>query len=288
VIPPGGEGQIKVTVRPKGRASKISKRIVVHTNDPDNPQLGLVMKGELLVDVIVKPSSIRIRDLEPGAKGSERFELIRSEDSLATIKSLTLDDQEHFSLREVPAEELANDDPTELGRVGGSEGTLGTYELSFNGRDEVGTSSTFIKVLTTGENTPELQIRVHANVAKNLRYLKTMRFTRRNGELMDRQIHISARHGPAPKITKVEDVDGLLDYEVQKPRGSLVTLDVAVKEDKWEALDAEAQAGLHELIISTTDAEEPEIVIRYRIAAKSTDTGRPIELQVDRSALPQR
>ena len=269
MIPPGGEGQIKVTLKPKGRASKISKRVVVHTNDPEQPEFGLTMRGEMLVDVSVKPASVRIRDLKPGETGSGRFELIRSENSLAVIKSLTLEDEQNFSLREVPAEELAGEDAAELGRVGGSEGSLGTYEVSFKGAQEVGTSTTYVVVKTTGENTPEVKVRVHANVAKNLRYLKTIRFTRRKGELVARQIHISARHGPAPTIKKIEDPAGLLVLEQQDTRGSLVTIDASVDVAKWEALDPADQGKVYELTVLTNDAEEPKVVIEYRIAPKT-------------------
>ena len=261
----------------------ITKRVVVHTNDPEQPQFGLTMKGEMLVDVTAKPASVRIRDLQAGETGTGRFELIRSEDSLATIKFLNLDDQENFSLREVPAEELAGEDQTKLGRVGGSEGSLGTYEVTFNGSQEVGTVSTFITIKTTGEHTPELKIRVHANVAKNLRYLKMVRFSRREGKLVARQIHITARHGPAPEITKIEDPDGLLDYEVQEARGSLVTINAKIKEDVWAALSPEDQGKLHELTVSTTDEEEPQIVLRYRVAPESQ---KGVETKIDRAALP--
>ena len=63
MIPPGGEGEIKVTLRPKGTHTKISKNIVVYSNDPEQPRFTLTMKGTLLVDMIAQPPSVAIFDL---------------------------------------------------------------------------------------------------------------------------------------------------------------------------------------------------------------------------------
>jgi hypothetical protein len=254
VIPPGGEGKIKVTLHPKGKATQITKRVVVHTDDPEQPQFALTMSGRLLVDVIAKPTSIKIDNLDANESGSATFKLDLGEGSDAKIESVEIDDTKNFALRRTD-----------------EDGSFpATYEVVFHGRDSVGNSPARIKVLTTGKNTPELLIPVRAIVAKNLRYIRSLRFARKEGVLQEREIHISARRGDAPKIGKVEDPDGLVEFEVQEARGALVSIKVKVIEERWNALDDKAKKLNHRLIVHTDDAEEPEIVFRYRVAPPSS------------------
>lgn len=138
----------------------------------------------------------------------------------------------------------------------------------------MGTSSTQIKILTTGENTPEISVPVRASVAKNLRYQKTLRFVRDGEGFKQRRIHISARHGDAPKIKKVEDPDGLLEIEVLEAHEALVSIRVQVLTDKWKALDEKAQRASHRLLVHTDDKEEPIVVLHYRTPPKSKKSGR--------------
>ncbi|MCA9706707.1 MAG: hypothetical protein KDK70_12720 [Myxococcales bacterium] len=83
MIPPGGEGEIQVTLRPKGTHTQISKNIVVISNDPEQPSFTLTMKGSLLVDMIVQPASLMLSDLPPGEPGTQTFSLLQTEGSTA-------------------------------------------------------------------------------------------------------------------------------------------------------------------------------------------------------------
>lgn len=249
MIPPGGEGEIKVTLRPKGRHTEITKNIVVHSNDPDQPRFTLTMKGTLLVDVMAQPNAVNIRDLAPGKPGTDTFSLQHSEGSTAEILSVEVEDEDNFSLREIETEPEA----------------IATYEVRFKGRKELGVSSTRVVVKTSGENTPELTIPVRASVALNLRYAKQFRFTRRDGKLLDRTIRISSRRGDAPKISKVEDPDGLLDIEVLEAQGPMASIRMRVLEDQLVAIDVGTP---HTLIVHTNDRDEPKIELEYRIMAE--------------------
>lgn len=277
MIPPGGEGQIKVTLRPKGRATTISKTVVVHSDDPEQPEFRLTMKGKLLVDVVAVPRSVRIRDLKVGAEGAQRFELHLNEGSKAEIVSATIEDTENFTLTRLPDVELAaapTPDPA-LDSEGSATAepisgrSLGVYEVKFRGRDSVGTTSTKIFIETTGANTPKLELSVHANAAGNLRYLKSIRFLNKDGEIVPRELHLSSRHGERPEITRVEDPDGLLDFEILPPKGKLASVSLAVRAELWSALDDNRKRAKHDLIVHTTDPEEPRITVSYSVASKS-------------------
>src|SRR5690606_36951179 len=136
-------------------------RVVVVSNDPEQPQFALTVEATLLVDMIAKPATVSMANLPLGKPGREVFELHRAEGSTAEIRSVRVED-ESFSVRRIQAEGDAH----------------AAYEVRFPGRDTAGTSSTRVIVETTGENTPELFLPVRASAAANLRYPEQVRFVR--------------------------------------------------------------------------------------------------------------
>lgn len=254
MIPPGGEGEIKVTLTPKGNQPEISKRIVVESNDPEQPRFTLTMQGKLVFDVTANPTIVAMRDLPLNTPGTGTFALQLAEGSTAKIESVTIVDPDKFEVR----------------RIDGTPDGNATYEVKYRGRDSVGNDATRVIVKTTGENTPELTIAVQASAALNLRYVNKVRFSYRDGALQERILRISARQGDAPKIQKLEDPDGLLDIEVLDPQGPMASVRLTVREDKLQALATEARAGMHKLIVHTNDKQEPRIEIEYSVAPAST------------------
>lgn len=274
MIPPGGEGEIKVTLTPKGNHPEISKRIVVESNDPEQPRYTLTMQGKLVFDVTASPTIVAMRDLALNTPGTGTFALQLAEGTTAKIESVTVADPNKFEVR----------------RVDGTADGNATYEVKYLGRDSVGNDATRVVVKTTGENTPELIIAVQASAALNLRYVDTVRFSYREGVLQERILRISARQGDAPKIVKLEDPDGLLDTEVLEAQGPMASVRLVVREDKLQALTPDARTGMHTLIVHTDDKLEPRVEIKYSVAAASTaikakptmapPEGKPLEAKV--------
>ena len=250
-----------MTLKPKGNATTITKNITVVSNDPEQPNFTLTMTGKLLVDIGAKPGVASINNLKPGEAGSATFALMIAPESTAKILSVELVDSEHFELRRLDQEPEAES---------GSGGDP-TYEVTFEGADEVGVVSTEIIVKTDGEHTPELRVPVRASTTYNLQYISRVRFSYRNGVLSSRVVRITGRHtGKAPKIKKVVDPDGILDYEVLEARGAMANIRLEVKPDALAKLDDEARTGSHELTVHTDDKDEPTIVFEYRVAPEPT------------------
>jgi hypothetical protein len=67
-IPPGGEGELKVTFNSKGRPGKAEKTVRLRTNDPDSPTSELRISA--LVDVVagLEPRSLYLGEVEAGEK----------------------------------------------------------------------------------------------------------------------------------------------------------------------------------------------------------------------------
>lgn len=245
MIPPGGEGEIKVTLRPKGGQTEITKNIVVFSNDPEQPRFTLTMKGSLLVDMVALPASLPILNLAPGEPGTATFSVEQSQGSPATVKSVRIEDTTRFSIREIETR----------------SGALATYEVRFAGSD-VGTTATNVIVETTGEHTPQLTIPVHASAAYNLRYPKRFTLIRRGNGPFEQILRISTRRGDPPKIKKVEDPDGLLEIEVLEPDGPTVGIRLRVHENETATVDERA---VHKLLVHTNDPHEPKLEIEYSL-----------------------
>jgi hypothetical protein len=245
VIPPGGEGEIKVTLRPKGGHTEIAKNIVVFSNDPEQPRFTLTMKGTLLVDMVAVPPSLGMVNLAPGERGTASFSVEPSQDATATVKSVRVEDTKRFSIREIETQ----------------PGALATYEVRFAGGD-VGTTATSVIIETTGEHTPRLTIPVRASAAYNLRYPERVTLVRRGSGPFEQTLRVSTRRGDPPKIKKVEDPDGLLDIEVLEPDGPTVGIRLRVRDNETAKVDEHA---VHELRVHTNDPDEPKLELEYNL-----------------------
>jgi hypothetical protein len=254
VLPPGGEGEIEVTLTPKGNQEDIAKKIIVRTNDPKQPRFTLTMQGKLLVDARANPGNLSLKDIKPGEAATVNFSVQITDPSKTTITSVVVEDQDNFEVR--PLEPEADGQPR--------------YELRFRGSKTVGSFGTRIEVTTTGAHTPQLNIPVRAVVASNLRYSKRVHFAQRDGAWVERQIRISAHDGTTPKIGKIEDPDGLLVLEMLEPNGATVTIEARVDEAKASAL-AETERGKSRILtIHTNDPDEPRVAITYTLGGAST------------------
>lgn len=75
-IPPGDSGEIKATFNSKGYAGQISKWIYVHSNDPDEPKIKLNLKGRVIIDLLVQPSSVNFGKVPNGKMSTEEVILV--------------------------------------------------------------------------------------------------------------------------------------------------------------------------------------------------------------------
>jgi hypothetical protein len=250
VLPPGGEGEVEVTLTPKGNHEEIIKRIIVISNDPKQPRFTLTMQGKLLVDVKAEPSNLNLTEIKPGEPATVSFTVKITDPETTKIESVVVEDQENFEVH--PLEPEADGQPR--------------YELRFRGSKTVGNFGTRVEVNTTAPHTPRLNIPVRAAVVSNLRYGKRLHFTRRDQGFYSPNIRVSTRDGKPPKIEKVEDPDGLLALEILDPVGATVTIQAQVDKAKYEALSESQRRKSHKLTVHTNDPHEPRVEITYTIA----------------------
>ena len=254
MVPPGGECEIKVTLHPKGGHTEIEKKVLVFTNDPEQPQFALTLKGRLLIDMEAVPPSVQMLNLAPDEPGVASVSVQRSKGSAATVESVRIEDTKRFSIREIETGPSA----------------LATYEVRFVG-GKVGTTATNVIVETTGEHTPRLTIPVRASAVFNLIYPKRVTLTRSASGSFEQNLRISTRRGDPPKIKKVEDPDGLLDIEILEPNGPAVDIRLRVRDQETAKVEDRAT---HKLWVHTNDPDEPKIQLTYTLRT-GTARSRP-------------
>lgn len=252
MLPPGGEGEVKVTLTPKGNHEDILKRIVVISDDPEQPRFTLTMKGKLLVDLRAKPGSLTFANISPGEPATLEFTLEIREPTATKLDSITVEDTENFELRAL--EPSGEADPGLL-----------RYELRFVGSKTVGNIGSRVEVRTSGPNTPELNIPIRASVVSNLRYSKRLHFAARDESFVVRQLRVSTRDGTVPKIKKIDDPAGLLTFEIREPVGGTLIIDARVDEAKFAALAEHERSKQRSLTLHTDDPDEPRVEITYSI-----------------------
>jgi hypothetical protein len=72
-INPGESGEIETTFRSKNFRGRITKKIYVNSNDPDENKIQLVIKGVVLDEVTLEPQRIQFNMVEKGAEHSKAF-----------------------------------------------------------------------------------------------------------------------------------------------------------------------------------------------------------------------
>ncbi len=113
VVPPGGEGSIKVTFSTRGYSGKRSKSVTVKTNDPDENNIRLTVSANVIVDFEFKPNRVYFgrlnaperteKVLEVHAKDPENLKIESIESSSEHIKAELITDEsgekKKFSLK---------------------------------------------------------------------------------------------------------------------------------------------------------------------------------------------
>jgi len=72
-IKPGESGEIETTFRSKNFRGRITKKVYVNSNDPDENRIQLVLKGVVLDEIALDPQQIQFGLAEKGTEKSKTF-----------------------------------------------------------------------------------------------------------------------------------------------------------------------------------------------------------------------
>ncbi len=90
-ITPGQSGEIEVTFRTAGFKGRQSKNVYVYSNDPLNPTVKLYIKGEVKLEVEVKPRTLMFGDVAKRARITKQIEISQKGEKELLINKVTAD-----------------------------------------------------------------------------------------------------------------------------------------------------------------------------------------------------
>lgn len=145
-IPPGGEGKISVEVRTEGYQGNVHKAARVTTNDPENSQVTISMKGKIWVPIQVSPGYANL----VGIVG----------DAVETVVSLQAQKKDPLKLA-VKSVSVPEKITVELVQVEKDQ----SYQVKIKNKiDEQTVYSGQVQLSTNYPEKPEILIRVNGNI----------------------------------------------------------------------------------------------------------------------------
>jgi hypothetical protein len=240
-IPPGGEGVIKATINTRGRSGQITKTVTVETSDSENETIRLSLKANILVEAALEPRSINIGRIGKG-------------ETVTKTASLTARDPAKVKLTKVELAEPVEGLTVALVKVDDRDAVEVTFKAS-----KIGTVRTRIKVATSSDKRPELELPIYGVVLGNWELVpRTASFAPSEGEADPVQakatIKITARNKTAFRVTKAVDAEGNVTAKVSKTaEGYEVELTLAKVPEKRQGV----------VTITTNDPDERTLEARY-------------------------
>jgi hypothetical protein len=92
-IPPEGGGEIRAVFETRRYEGKQEKIITVYSNDPNSPEIELVIKGTIKRDVAVVPQGIHFGDVEKGEAAAARVRLLQLSPEPLKVHRIEADDR---------------------------------------------------------------------------------------------------------------------------------------------------------------------------------------------------
>jgi hypothetical protein len=251
-----------------GKQGELKKRITVTSNDPENKNLVLEIKVNIVVDVMIEPRNIGFRQLSKGAEATEQLSVTVNEPDKIKVTALGVDDP-RFELK-MTSGDLAADSK---------------WEVKFKGTDKLGSFQAKIELKYTAAGEPKtVEIPVRVSVVGDLQYVRSVHFGKspKTG-FSEREVRLSSRAGKNLKIKKVEDPDGLLKIEVTTPEGNPAVFKATVAAPEGDF----SKPGSHVLKVHTNDPDEPIVEISYMITLRPMSRSNAARGERGLGALPR-
>lgn len=243
-IPPGGEGVIKATINTRGRSGQITKTVTVETSDPDNETVRLVLRGTILVEAALEPRTLNVGRIGRGETVTKSAKLVAR-------------DPTKVKLTKVELAEPADGVTAKL--VHGEDGDA--VEVTFKA-SKIGPVRSRLKVLTSSEKRPELELPIYGMVLGNWELApRTVSFASpeegaATTEPAKAVLKVTARNATAFGVNKAVDAEGNVTTKVSKTADGFEIELTLVKVP-------ERRQGV--ITITTNDPDEPTIEARYFI-----------------------
>ncbi|MBW2526013.1 MAG: hypothetical protein JRI23_17665 [Deltaproteobacteria bacterium] len=215
------------------------------------------------MDVEPQPRRLSFGQVSKRSKASRDLTLRVPKPDEIKITSVTIDD-DRFAIER---------------KTGEADGPA-TYEVRFEGSEDLGRIKGRVRVEFTGSDVSSLDVPLWGEIVGDLRYAKNISFYRQKGAYEPRKVTFTSRTKKPVEILEAKDQDGHLEVKIVKAKGELAELEVTVGAAAQKA-DKTVSGKLH---VKTTDRDEPEVEIVYGI--HPSDRIRAMQQRMRKPTLP--
>ncbi len=163
-IPPGGSGAVKAVVDTEAFSGPIAKAVLVFSNDPENPQVNLVVKADVRAFIEVLPRPLLWFNALEGEPATEKVTLVSYDGSPFKITGVDTGGGPF----EVSYRELTGDE-----RIRDKKGPQWEVDVTVPANAPAGNTTSKLKVKTTLAKAPEVQLNARATVRPIIQVLPT-------------------------------------------------------------------------------------------------------------------
>ena len=258
VIPPNGEGEIKVTYSAGRRSGSQSKSVSVHTNDPENPKVMLKVHGQIKEAVVCNPSRLNFGNIVQGDSQARKIIVTAGEGEKAKVKDV---------------ESLSEHLKTDLSKNPEGEGYVVNVTLS----PDVprGRFSGQLRINTDNEHAPQITVSATANITGEI-VVTPDRITlvyQKEEDNAGTTFSINKEREGAVAITKIEcDVDHVITKLLTITEGKRYKVEV----NATDQITMGRSSGT--ITLHTDSQDDPEIKVPLTVIVRGNLTLVPEKL----------
>ena len=258
VVPPNGEGEIKVTYNSGKRKGSQSKTVSVQTNDPENLKISLKVKGIVKEAVVCQPDRLNFGKIVQGDTQTRQITVTAGEDEKAKVKSV---------------ESLSEYLETDLSKNPEGEGYI--VDVTLSPKAPRGRLTGQLKINTDNEHAKVITVTVNANITGEIVFTpdRVTLIIQKGEEFEGTPLNVHKERKGAFTITKIDcDLEHVTTQiqTVEQGRRYKVQLNAT------DRVDIGRQSGT--ITLHTDSADDPEVKVPLTLIVRGNLTLVPEQL----------
>ncbi len=268
-LQPGQEEKLNASLNLKGRQGKLTKTVMVTTNDPANASVILTLTGSAIAPIAIDPETISIPTVEDDNPRSATLKVVaRKEDAVFNIKEVKIDDMDFME--------------TEVKTV--TPGKEYSIEIRSKGPLPVGVHSGRVIITTDYPDRTIIFSSVNVQVVGPMLVMPakiTLGSSDKPGETASQQISVEPGRMKEFNLTgAVAPVEGMkADIRKMSDNHYVVAL---------SDMPLDGSLDGKELILKTDSAASPEMRVPFKVLKPRTGAGAPSAPKPAPPALPSK
>lgn len=178
-VAPGESAEVTLEWKAEEYSAHYSQTATIGTNDPKRPKVELRISGSVVKSVALEPYEVRFSRISAGESSKAAVKMLAFKDEQIEIEDLTFEGehQENYAVTQRPltTEELKAEGDAKSGHL---------LEIEVKPGLPLGANRQMLKIKTSSEFAPELELPVSGNVVGDITVVSTHKFHRDRNVLM--------------------------------------------------------------------------------------------------------